>query len=612
MDPSSDQALLQLFNTQRKTDLDYHAEFFKQIAGFYDSYRGFYAGRVAPSRNNLAIPLLYSIVWADTAKKVQACYGGDQIVQFQGMGPDDDSVADKNSALVSSQLRDCDSVRKAVDFFASADIYGTAIMRLGWTHIERIRRFRTQVLNHIIPDQQTVVEFDGPDWDVVDILDFVPQAGKKEIRDMTRCWHRYYVDYDDLLDMNTGPNPAFTLEALHRLKESPVSADSEKTMFERWGYYRSFNEWQAKRAQDFAKPVEVVERWGLVPREFAPDGCRMRVITVANGKVVLRNDPLPFENGQLPFIKYCPNPDPHYFHGIGKVQIGTPLQAASARLLNQKLDAHDLFLSPMFVGDATKVQNTQNLNTRPGRLFLVDGNPAEAIQPLPVNLQGMAPAMQELGNLWRYMQLGTGMAEDTVMGMDSGGSDRQTAFEFRGRQEQAMTRLGLEALLASVAIENKAEWFRDANRQYLPVPKLLRIMGDSGLTDKITGLPLPPEAKVIEAHELNHDFHCRAVGPMRMMTKISMRQDAMQLMQMMGSNPALAQGVNWINFAKEVFSFFDGFDPKKLLVQQVPAINAMAQGAGMTPEDLSQIAMNPAMAMNQAGGAQQVPEAVGA
>jgi hypothetical protein len=186
--------------------------------------------------------------------------------------------------------------------------------------------------------------------------------------------------------------------------------------------------------------------------------------------------------------------------------------------------------------------------------------------------------------------------------MNDGGSDRQTKAEFQGRQEQAMTRLGLEAILASECIQDKAEWFRDANRQYLPVPRQLKMLGSVGALDKITGLPLPAEAKVIEAHELNHDFHCRAVGPMRMMTKLGMRNDAMQLMQMMSLNPALAQGVNWINFAKEIFSFFDGFDPKKLLVQAVPAINQMAEGAGMSPEDLMAAAANPAAAMNQPGG----------
>ena len=164
-----------------------------------------------------------------------------------------------------------------------------------------------------------------------------------------------------------------------------------------------------------------------------------------------------------------------------------------------------------------------------------------------------------------------------------------------------MTRLGLEAVLASVVIENKAEWFRDANRQYLSLPKQVRMLGDLGATDPITGLPLPPESGTVEAHELNHDFHCRAVGPMRMMTQMSMRQDSMTLMQLAGTNPALVQGVNWINLFKEVLTFFPGFDPKKLLVQQVPAINAVASQAGMSPEDLASIAANPAMAMNQPG-----------
>lgn len=609
MDTSSDEGLVTLVNARKTHSLAYHASYFRQVAGWYDDYRGYYTGKVSPHRNNITLPLVYSIVWADVAKKVQSTFGSWPIVTFQGYGPGDSAIAKKNEILVSAQMKDCNSFKKAVDFFSSGDIYGTAIMRTGWTHLERLRMTRQAFLDQIVSVPQRITEFDGPDWQVVDTLDFWPQPGKKTVQEMAWCIHRYYIDFDDLVEMDSGEAPVFRKGSIKKLKESPLTSADENLLYQRWSVYRSYNEWMARRSETFAKPVEITEMWGLVPAEFAKDGVRQRVITIANGKVVLRNDPNPYEHGKLPFVTYTPTPDPHYFHGIGKVQIAAKMQAASNRLVNQKLDAVDLVVSPMYLGDMNKVPPTQNLYTKPGRIFMVDGKPSEVIQPMEMNMQGFQAAFMELDALWKYMQQGSGIAEDTVMGMP--GADRQTAYEFKGRQESAMTRLALEAMLASTALEELAEHFRDLNKQYLPLPKQVRILGDNAMVNPITGLPLPTEAPLIQMGDLDHDYKARAVGPLMMMTKGAMRQDGLQLMQIMAQNPALLQATNWIAFAKKIYDLYD-WDANDMLVQQVPMINAMAEQQGMTPEGLAETAMNPAMAVQSMGGQQVTPESIGA
>jgi len=610
MDTKSDQALLTLVNARKTHSQTYHASYFKQVAGWYDDYRGYYSGRVSPHRNNISIPLIYSVVWSDVAKKVQSTFGAWPIVSFKGNGPGDSAIAKKNEILISAQLKECNSFKKAVDYFASADIYGTAVMRTGWTHIERLRMTRQVFLDQVVEIPQPVVDFDGPDWQPVDILDYWPQPGKKSVEEMAWCIHRYYVDFDDLQEMNAGDSPVFSKRAMKELAEHPISGADENLMYQRWSVYRSYNEWMARRSETFAKPVEITEMWGLVPQEFAKDGIRHRVVTVANGKVVLRNDPNPYEHGKLPFVSFSPTPDPHYFHGVGKVQIAQKLQAASNRLVNQKLDAIDLIVSPMYIGDAGKIPQTQNLFTKPGRIFLVDGKPSDALEPLQVNTQGLQAAFMELDALWKYMQQGTGSIEDTVMGM-SGGSDRQTAYEFRGRQEGAMTRLALESMLASTAIEELAEHFRDLNKQYLPLPKQVKMIGANAIINPITGLPLPAEAPLIQMGDLDHDFKAQAVGPLMMMTKGAMRQDGLQLMQTMASNPVLLGVTNWIAFAKKIYDLYD-WDATEMLVTETPMINAMASQQGMTPEGIVDMSANPMDAMREQGGAQQTPEPVGA
>jgi hypothetical protein len=101
---------------------------------------------------------------------------------------------------------------------------------------------------------------------------------------------------------------------------------------ERRTIYRTFGDYDMRRSERFAKPVEIAEMWGRVPTELATDGFIHRVITVANGTVLLRNRPNPFWHGRIPFLAYCPMPDPHYFHGPGKIEICEKMQFAANHL----------------------------------------------------------------------------------------------------------------------------------------------------------------------------------------------------------------------------------------------------------------------------------------
>ena len=68
------------------------------------------------------------------------------------------------------------------------------------------------------------------------------------------------------------------------------------------------------------------------------------------------------------------------------------------------------------------------------------------------------------------------------------------------------------------------------------------------------------------------------------------QQNLLGLLQMMSSNPALAQLVNWANFARQAFELFDFKNVDELLVQQVPMVNQIAQETGQSPEGVAQMA----------------------
>ena len=78
-----------------------------------------------------------------------------------------------------------------------------------------------------------------------------------------------------------------------------------------------------------------------------------------------------------------------------------------------------------------------------------------------------------------------------------------------------------------------------------------------------------------------------------MMGRSVRQQNLLGLLQMMSSNPVMMQLVNWANFARQTFELFDFRNVNELLVEQVPAVNQVAQETGMSPEQVANTAMQP-------------------
>lgn len=611
-------SLLELVNARKQHSTSYHQKYFLKLARWYDLWRGIYTTRFDPYRNSIHIPFLFSVVQSDVARKVQTSFGSWPVVSFGGYAPEDAPRARKNEVLISAQMKDADSFRKAVDLFITSDLYGTGIARLGWKKERKLERFR--MLNESMGREEVmdewVTRFDGPDWQVKDPLDVWVQPGKRRFNEMDWVFDRYYLDLDMVRaaarPTDDGREPLFDPIGVAELEAAPMSQGAEGEMNTRMSVYRSYGEWEARRQEKFAKPVEIWEMWGRVPEEFAPDGITSRQIIVANGRVVLRNQPNPYWHGRLPFYEYSPCPDPHYFHGVGKVEIGEKMQAASNRIANQKLDSLDLFVNPAFIADRALGLDTTNIVLRPGRVLTSNKPPTEEMfRALSPDLRGVESAYAEIAQQWAWIQQGTGLIEDVAMG-GPGGSGRETARAAMMRNENVLTRLMLEARLAEEGfVEPLANGMVDLNKQYLPVPKQIPILGSRAIVNPITGLPLPPEPIDINLDDLNHNYHAHAVGATQMLGKSVKQQNIMMALQAVQANPVMLQLVNWVAFARQLFETLDLTNVDELLVTQIPMVNQMAQQAGMDPAVM-------AGALGAAGGAatqpleQLDPQALGA
>ena len=99
--------------------------------------------------------------------------------------------------------------------------------------------------------------FNGPDWSTVDRLDFWQQPGKARIEDMQWVIHRYWLDYDSLLDDANSAEPYYDPDAVSRLKAFPLEGAGAVEYVQRKVSYRNEYEAMARSKERFARPVEI-------------------------------------------------------------------------------------------------------------------------------------------------------------------------------------------------------------------------------------------------------------------------------------------------------------------------------------------------------------------
>ena len=593
---ASDENIIDLVMKRYQKSATYHQTIYEKFKRFYDLFRGITTRRFPQHRNNVHLPFPLAVVQSDIALKAQATFGNTPIATFSGYGQDDNGSAKRNETLITAQLSDNDSFSKAVDLLTSMDVHGTGIIKVGWT--TKVEEEYYRILNPEgaeTLDLRKVITFDGPDFEVLDILDTFPQPTIKRLDDMAWFIYRYYLDLDDI--ERRAILGAYDMSAVKELKSVGMGSTTSKEMVDRRSFYRSEQDWEARQSEAFAKPVELIEYWGMVPNEFAPDGVINRVITVANGNVLLRNRPHPFFIKKKPFLAACPMNDPFFFHGIGKIEPIIKLAIASDRIASQKLDALEIFQDPVFFANSQLGLDKQNLIMRAGKVFTTDGPVDESqLRALSPDLRGLQTAYVEIESMWKWIQQATGVVEDTIMGAGGAGG-RETATGFAGRTQSAGTRLMLETMLFERSIvEPLVNYMRALNRQFLKLPHMVKILGPSAFTNPITGFPLPPEPTIIDHSDVNMDYRARAQGATQMLSRQMKRQDWATLQQLMQTNPALLQMINWYAFGKEAFARHDVPDPNQFFNQQSNPVNVagaqdggegmmMGQGGEMNPAE---------------------------
>ena len=146
--------------------------------------------------------------------------------------------------------------------------------------------------------------------------------------------------------------------------------------------------------------VRLLTYYGLVPREYlmekdveveelfpddsaADDYTDMveAIVVIANDGLLLKAEENPYMMKDRPVLAYQDDTVPNRLLGRGTVEKSYNMQKAIDAQVRSHLDSLALTTSPMMGMDATRLPRGARFEVKPGKAFMVNGNPAEILYP---------------------------------------------------------------------------------------------------------------------------------------------------------------------------------------------------------------------------------------
>jgi hypothetical protein len=105
------------------------------------------------------------------------------------------------------------------------------------------------------------------------------------------------------------------------------------------------------------------------------------LIVIGNGEVLLKSEENPFMMQDRSVVAYQADSVPGRFWGRGTAEKAYNMQKAVDAQIRSHVDSLGLTAAPMMAIDASRLPRGQKFEIKPGKNILVNGNPAEILQP---------------------------------------------------------------------------------------------------------------------------------------------------------------------------------------------------------------------------------------
>ncbi len=197
--------------------------------------------------------------------------------------------------------------------------------------------------------------------------------------------------------------------------------------------------------------------WGWVPKEQrGTDGIPWRLIVLAEGKFVLRNEPSPTPDGRPPYFAIKSIAIPGTLYGDSMLRYCGPLADQQTRLANMRLDEVFLGVWNQFIFRKNAVVSDNAMLIQPGGAIEVNPEPGQSINDVFSVLprQPVLPQCYE-EDMYRQTQAEHAVASTDVIQGTGGGGDRTTATEYERRLQQGNARHVLQTMFNDYTVKKE-------------------------------------------------------------------------------------------------------------------------------------------------------------
>ena len=502
-------------------------------------------------RSRIARPVLYEAVEAIHANLLNAMFpANERFFSVIGKTEADHANARAIEEFLRSKLEDASFIEKYALFLKQAVITGNTVAAVPWRRTRQTRRVEQPITLFGVTvgyqkTQQEKLIYNGPDFEVLDIFDFLvdPDATDFEQAKVIRKVERTLRELRQ--------NPAYT--NLEGLQPNTAHADADeankRSRRRTFGLDEPLNENQA------IPKISLLEAWGDF--EAGDQIYRNYVCVVANGGTVIRFEPNPYDHGWKPFIFTNFIPVPNEIYGIGAIEKSLGLQHAINTLTNQKLDVINLSINSPFtylIND--DVFDPDTVVTQPGALIPVKSH--DTLQPIQY-LNNFTVAFTEIADLKAEAQEATGVLKFFAVGdnMPPRTATEVNALLNTGTQKFSsflshLEHTSLEPFLRIV--------FENA-RQFVREPESLRVCNRDGTL--AFRMMLPELLKTAECH-------FRIDGSRGMLLKEQELKSISTFLQLAESSPSLRGQVDFTALYRKIYRRLGFTDEAEIFISPQP------------------------------------------
>ncbi len=382
------------------------------------------------------------------------------------------------NALIKYDWRRADMFPKLVNFVKSMLIFGTAFGRNYWDFRERERtqmkpqRIRGRIVwTPASTEKIKVTEFDGPNFEVLNIYDCYPDPNCTNLDNMRWFIYRTFKTLKEL-ELENETRGTEYYKNLDQLREGinakqKMKGSSQPADLNYREHRRVMLSTQELHGQDDSNPEFVVlkrltdEGWVDIVPEYG---------------VCIREIENPYFHGQKSIVYGVDYPYPGELYGMGEIEPIDRVQRAINAVLNQRLDNVQLTLRNMWKVKKGSGVDMHTLVSAPGNV--VTTNDMAAVEPITIPDVTGQTFVQTMNYLTASLQNGSGITDYTI-GINSGANTaNETATGTRLIQQEANAQFKLKVQLFNhMVIQKIANQWKDLRIQYTTDDQKLRIIG---------------------------------------------------------------------------------------------------------------------------------------